>query len=266
MTLKILFIGDIVGKAGRKAVSAFLPSLREEYEIDACVANAENLAHGKGITRQTITEMQTAGVDLFTSGNHVWAKPEGVELLGHPDPLILRPANYPPNTPGTGEKILAIATKSILVVNLMGRDFMPTTVDCPFRALDTILEKYKSAPLAGILVDIHAETTSEKHAIALYADARVSAVLGTHTHVPTADERILPGGTGFQCDVGMVGVRDTLIGVTYESGIKRFLTRRPGHFEIAEEGLTVFNSVLLTIDTETKKTVHIERIQKTLMV
>ncbi|MEK7122771.1 MAG: YmdB family metallophosphoesterase, partial [Patescibacteria group bacterium] len=159
-----------------------------------------------------------------------------------------------------------IATKSILVVNLMGRDFMPTTVDCPFRALDEILEAYKDTPLAGIVVDIHAETTSEKHAIALYGDNRVSAVLGTHTHVPTADERILEDGCAFQSDIGMVGVRDTLIGITYESGIKRFLTRRPSHFEIAESGLTVFNSTLLEIDSSTRKTVRIERIQKSLIV
>lgn len=266
MTLKILFIGDIVGKAGRKAVGALLSSLREEYAIDYCIANAENLAHGKGITRATFSEIQNAGVDLCTSGNHVWAKPEGVEILQQPDTPLLRPANYPPKTPGVGEKVIAIATKSILVINLMGRDFMPTTVDCPFRALDAILEKYRTTPLAGIIVDIHAEATSEKHAIALYGDGRVSAVVGTHTHVPTADERILPGGTGFQSDVGMVGVRDTLIGVTYESGIKRFLTRLPSHFEIADSGLTVFNSTLLVIDAETRKTVSITRIQKELII
>lgn len=266
MTLKILVIGDIMGKAGRKAVTAFLPSLREEYGIDAVIANAENLAHGKGITRTTLKEMQDAGVDFFTSGNHVWAKPEGIEIVRQPDSPLLRPANYPPETPGSGAKVLTIATKSILVVNLMGRDFMPSTVDCPFRALNTILEKYNSTPLAGIIVDIHAETTSEKHAIALYGDGRVSAVVGTHTHVPTADERILEGGTGFLTDIGMVGVRDTLIGITYESGIKRFLTRMPCHFEIAESGLTVFNSVLLEIDTETRKTTAIKRIQKELII
>lgn len=255
-----------MGKAGRKAVSALLPSVREEHGIDYCIANAENLAHGKGITRATLKEMEDAGVDLFTSGNHVWAKPEGVEILKESNAPLLRPANYPERNPGRGEKVVAIATKSLLVVNLMGRDFMPTTVDCPFRALDDILEKYKDTPLAGIIVDVHAETTSEKHAIALYADGRVSAVLGTHTHVPTADERILAGGTGFQCDVGMVGVRDTLIGITYESGITRFLTRMPSHFQIAESGLTVFNSVLLDIDTETRKTVSITRIQKELII
>ena len=266
MTLKILVIGDIMGKAGRKAVAAFLPSLREEYEIDYCIANAENLAHGKGITRTTLKEMRDAGVDLFTSGNHVWAKPEGVVILQEPDSPLIRPANYPAGTPGLGAKVITIATKSILVVNLMGRDFMPTTVDCPFRALDAILEKYKDTPLAGIIVDVHAEATSEKHAIALYGDGRVSAVVGTHTHVPTADERILPDGTGFQSDIGMVGVRDTLIGITYESGIKRFLTRMPSHFEIAESGLTVFNSILLEIDPATRKTVRIERIQKTIII
>ncbi|MEK7122753.1 MAG: YmdB family metallophosphoesterase, partial [Patescibacteria group bacterium] len=141
MILKVLMIGDIMGKAGRKAVSAFVPSLREEYELDVVIANAENLAHGKGITRSTLKEMHDAGVDLFTSGNHVWAKPEGVEILQQPDSPLLRPANYPPGTPGRGAKVIAIATKSILVVNLMGRDFMPSGVDCPFRALDAILAK-----------------------------------------------------------------------------------------------------------------------------
>lgn len=266
MHVKILFIGDIMGKAGRKAVSAFLPSLREEYAIDYCIANAENLAHGKGITRATLKEVQDAGVDLCTSGNHVWTKPDGVEILKQSDSPLLRPANYPPGTVGTGEKVIAIATKSILVVNLLGRDFMPTSVDCPFRALDEILEAHKHAPLSGIIVDIHAEATSEKHALALYCDGRVSAVLGTHTHVPTADERILPGGTGFISDVGMVGVRDTLIGITYESGIKRFVTRLPSHFEIAENGLVVFNSVLLEIDTYTRKAVSIKRIQKEIII
>lgn len=266
MTLKILFIGDIMGKAGRRAVTAFVPALREEYELDVVIANAENLAHGKGITRSTLKEMQDAGVDLFTSGNHVWAKPEGVEILQQPDSPLLRPANYPPGTPGHGAKIITIATKSILVVNLMGRDFMPTTVDCPFRVLNEILERHKDAPLAGTIVDIHAEATSEKHAIALYSDGRVSAVLGTHTHVPTADERILESGCAFQSDIGMVGVRDTLIGITYESGIKRFLTRQPSHFEIAESGLTIFNSTFLEIDSSTHKTVRIERIQKSIIV
>lgn len=263
MVLKILVIGDIMGRAGRKAVTHFLPSLREEYGIDAVIANAENLAHGKGVTRSTLREMTEAGVDLFTSGNHVWAKPEGVEILSEQNSVLLRPANYPPSNPGQGERILSIATKSILVVNLMGRDFMSTAVDCPFRALDAILQKYAATPLHGIILDFHAEVTSEKHAIALYADGRVSAVVGTHTHVPTADERILPKGTGFQCDIGMVGVRDTLIGVTYESGIQRFLTGRPTHFEMAESGLTVFNSILLEIDPKTKQTVAITRIQKT---
>jgi metallophosphoesterase (TIGR00282 family) len=266
MTLNILLIGDIMGKAGRKAVAHFLPSLRQEYEIDATIANAENLAHGKGVTRSTFEEMKRAGVDLFTSGNHVWAKPEGVEILSQNDSPLLRPANYPPSNPGHGEKILSIATKSILVVNLMGRDFMPSTVDCPFRAIDATLAKYANTQLHGIIVDFHGEVTSEKHAIALYVDGRVSAVVGTHTHVPTADERILPGGTGFQTDIGMVGVRDTLIGITYESGISRFLTGRPTHFEVAESGLTVFNSVLVQIDPKTKKAVGITRIQKTLTV
>ena len=148
----------------------------------------------------------------------------------------------------------------------MGRDFMPSGVDCPFRALDAILAKFAATPLNGIIVDFHGEVTSEKAAIALYGDGRLSAVLGTHTHVPTADERILPKGTGFQSDIGMCGVRDTLIGITYESGIQRFLTSRPTHFEVAESGLTVFNSTLLEIDTATRKTVRIERIQRELMI
>ncbi|MBI4600061.1 TIGR00282 family metallophosphoesterase [Candidatus Uhrbacteria bacterium] len=266
MTLKVLIIGDIMGKAGRKAVAHFLPALREEYGIDTVIANAENLAHGKGVTRTTLREMTDAGVDCFTSGNHVWAKPEGVEILSAQDSVLLRPANYPPQNPGQGEKILSIATKSLLVVNLMGRDFMPAGVDCPFRALDAILAKHASTPLNGIIVDFHGEVTSEKHAIALYADGRVSAVVGTHTHVPTADERILPKGTGFQSDIGMCGVRDTLIGITYESGIQRFLSSRPTHFEVAESGLTVFNSVLLEIDPKTRQTVRIERIGKELTI
>jgi len=262
MILKVLCIGDIMGKAGRKAVSAFLPLLKKEHSIDCVIANAENLAHGKGVTRATLKEMVDAGVDVFTSGNHIWAKPEGEQILSEKNSILLRPANYPAKNAGVGAKIVAIATKSILVVNLMGRDFMPIVVDSPFHALDSILDHYKKEKLAGIIVDFHAEVTSEKHALGMYADGRVSAVLGTHTHVPTADERIFKGGTGYLTDIGMSGVRDSLIGVRYESGISRFLDYKPTHLQIAEEGLTVFNSVLLQIDSETMKTVKITRIQK----
>ncbi len=266
MTLNILFIGDIMGKPGRKAVKALLPGLRESLGLDAVIANAENLAHGKGVSQITLDEILAAGVDFCTSGNHIWSKSEAIGIMEQKNSILIRPANYPSSNPGEGAKILSIGTKSILVINLMGRVFMRDNLDCPFRTLDAILAQYAQEPLSGIIVDLHAEVTSEKNAFGLYANGRVSAVLGTHTHIPTADERVLPKGTAYITDVGMVGIRDSMIGLDYEAGIGGYLTQMPIKHEIPDSGTVVFNSVLIKIDTATKHATHIERIQRIIEV
>lgn len=259
--MKVLLIGDIVGKPGRKSVAKLLPDIRKEYSIDVVIANVENLAHGFGFSRATLSEIMNTGVDFATSGNHVWKKPEGVALLSENDAHVIRPANYPPESPGTGAKVLTIATKSLLVINLMGRVFMKENLDCPFRALDRILESYTEAELAGIVVDFHAEATSEKCAFGLYGDGRVSVIVGTHTHIPTADQRILPQGTAYATDIGMVGLRDSVIG--FDSGpLEGFLTQMHHHFEISDSGHTVFNAILVDIDETTRKAVSITRIMR----
>lgn len=216
----ILFIGDIVGRTGREAVRRFLPELKERFRPDTILANCENLAHGFGITRDTIDEMSAAGIDVFTSGNHVFDRKEGATLL-EDLPYVLRPMNYPPEVPGRGYRMIPLPDqRNLTVVSLMGRAFM-TPLDCPFRSLDRLLE---SGNHDLVLVDFHAEATAEKAALAHAFDGRVTAVLGTHTHVQTADERILPGGTAFMTDVGMTGAIDSVIGVQPKEAIRRMRT------------------------------------------
>lgn len=259
--MNILIIGDVVGRPARKAIATLLPDLRKEFSIDFAIANIENLAHGYGFTSQTLNELLDAGIDAATSGNHAWAKPEGIAILEQRDSAVIRPANYPVGTPGMGAKIFTIATKSILVVNLMGRVFMRENLDCPFRTLDAILQSHAHRQLDGIIVDFHAETTSEKNAFGLYADGKVSAVLGTHTHVPTADDRTLPKGTAYITDIGMVGLENSVIG--FDSGpLQGFLTQLHQHFEISDHGRVVCNAVLLSLDAASKKAASIQRIQR----
>lgn len=264
--LTVLVIGDVVGKAGRAACTEIVPQLKAEFAPDLIIANAENVAHGKGITRATLKDLRDSGVDFFTSGNHVWSKPEVFDILAEQPTTLLRPANFPVGSPGQGHTILSIAGKSILVINLMGRVFMREHLDCPFRALDAILEQYAELPLSAIIVDFHAETTSEKNAFGLYADSRVSAVLGTHTHIPTADHRVLPGGTAFTTDIGMVGVRDSVIGVERECIIANFVTQLPTKHQVAEHGIVTFNAVLLRIDETTGRTTEITRIMREIAI
>lgn len=260
--LKILFIGDIMGKPARKAVAALLPDIRREHGVDCVIANAENLAHGKGITRQTLEEILSAGVDYCTSGNHIWSKPEGLEILDEPNTKVIRPKNYPERNPGKGVTLITIGDKKLLLINLIGTVFMHDSVDNPFLMLDDILKEYAAADISGIFIDFHAEATSEKNAFGLYADGRVSAVVGTHTHIPTADERVLPKGTAYITDVGMVGIKNSSLGVSYESVIRKFLTQLPDRHEIPDTGCVVFNAVLVTIDPTTQKALSIQRIQK----
>lgn len=253
--MKILFIGDVVGRLGRKTVQALLPALRQETEAHVVVINGENSAGGRGLTLATADELFAAGVDVITSGNHVWEMREIYPILDSESP-ILRPLNYPPGVPGRG---LLIAHGAAFI-NLQGRTFMGADADCPFRAADKALEGLKDAPV--IIVDIHAEATSEKVALAWYLDGRVSAVIGTHTHVATADARILPKGTAFVTDAGMVGPRDSIIGVAVKPVIQRFLTQLPIRFAPVEKGPAIFNSVLIDVDETSGRAQSIVRIDR----
>ena len=231
--MEILFISDIVGDPGRKAVATHLPAVREKYGVHAVIANGENAAGGFGITPKIAQELLDMDIDLLTSGNHIWDKKEIYEYLDRTDKL-LRPANLPPGVPGTGSAVFTASDGTkVGVLNLMGRIFL-TPSDCPFRRGKEETEKLKKLGAEVILVDFHAEATSEKIALALYLDGQVSAVVGTHTHVQTSDERLLPGGTAFITDVGMTGPHDSVIGVTSELAIGRFLTRMPARFDTAK--------------------------------
>jgi metallophosphoesterase (TIGR00282 family) len=253
--VRILCIGDVVGKPGRKAVAALLPGLRREFALDVVVANGENAAAGRGLTHDTAKDLFSAGVDVITSGNHIWDQKDIIPQLDSEAP-ILRPANYPEGVPGRG----IIRFGDLTVLNLMGRTFM-YEIDDPFRTADRLLANVP--PGSMVLVDMHAEATSEKIAITWYLDGRVSAVVGTHTHVPTADQRIFPQGTAFVCDLGMVGPLDGVIGVEKEAVISKFLSGMPARFKVAEKSRVVtFNSVLIDIDEATGKSRSIERVDR----
>lgn len=261
-SLRILYIGDVVGKAARQAVQKILPTLRAEYKLDAVFMNVENIAHGNGISVSTIAEMETAGGDYFTSGNHVWDNKDGVGYLQRSDSKVLRPANFPSTNPGKGWVTVEIGTKKVLLINLIGQVFMPQQADNPFHCLDRILAQHHLEQYAAIIVDLHAEATSEKQALAWYSAGRVSLVVGTHTHVPTADLRILPPGTGLVCDIGSVAVADSVIGADKSKVLYRFLTQMPQSLEPADSSPVLFNSILCEIDATTRKTLRLERIDR----
>jgi metallophosphoesterase (TIGR00282 family) len=253
--MRILVIGDIVGRPGRRVVTALVPALRRELAIDVVVANGENAAAGRGLTVNTAKEICAASVDVITSGNHIWDNQDIFPYLDTEAP-VLRPANYPEETPGRG----LVRFGALTVINLMGRTFM-YDIDDPFKAADRLLATVE--PGTPILVDMHAEATSEKIAMGWYLDGRVSAVIGTHTHVPTADQRLLPKGTAFVCDVGMCGPRDSIIGVEPEPVIRKFLTGMPARFNVAEKARMVqFNAVVIDIDDESGKARSIERVDR----
>ncbi len=257
--MKILFIGDTVGKAGRAIVHQYLKQLQEEYQADLTILNCENAAAGFGVTPKIADEFFDWGIDVLTSGNHIWDKKEIMPYLDQ-NRRILRPANYPPDNPGTGMAILkAKSGEEMAVLNLQGRVFMPPTDD-PFRVADAELAKLPKH-IKVIFVDMHGEATSEKVAMGWYLDGRVSAVVGTHTHVPTADETILPGGTAFITDAGMAGPFYSVIGVVKEDVIRRFLTSIPNKFESASQDARL-NGVFVDVDSETGKARRIERIHR----
>ncbi len=255
--MKILFIGDIVGKPGRKAVSEFVPLLISERKIDLVIANCENAAAGFGVTREIVEELYGSRIDVLTSGNHIWNKREVLEFIGDYETL-LRPANYPATTPGSGAVLIPTAKGEYVgVLNLAGRIFMHP-IDCPFVTAKNKIAELK-AKTKVIVVDIHAEATSEKRALGWYLDGEVSAVLGTHTHVQTADEEILPQGTAYISDVGMTGPFDSVIGVKKDLIIERFLTQMPNKFDVAKGDIRM-QGVILDIDSISGKANSIERI------
>jgi metallophosphoesterase (TIGR00282 family) len=254
--VKLAFIADIVGKSGRRSVADAVPRIRQEHGIDLLIANAENSAGGFGINSRCLDELESAGVDFFTTGNHVWDKIDGVRALDE-RVNIVRPANYP-DGPGRGFASVPGTDDRVVVINLQGRVFMPP-LDCPFRTVDDILAGLGQQTRV-VFVDMHAEATSEKIAMGWYLDGRVSVVVGTHTHVPTSDERILPGGTGYVTDVGMTGSYDSILGVKKDAVINRFLNMRPTRFEVA--GLDRrCDYVVAEIDDDTGRTISFEHLQ-----
>ncbi|MFC1496014.1 TIGR00282 family metallophosphoesterase [Candidatus Margulisiibacteriota bacterium] len=259
--MKVLFVGDIIGKFGRKITKQILEDFRKNNPVDFVIANGENLAHGSGITKKTYDEMVFSGVDFFTSGNHVWEKKEFLKEIDYCDKLV-RPANYPPGAPGNEYAIAEKDHFKVGIINLAGRVFMPA-LDCPFRTIEPIIKKIKKET-SIIIVDFHAEASSEKNALGHFLDGQVSAVLGTHTHIQTADERVLPKGTGYITDVGMVGAQNSIIGVQIEPIIERYLTNLPKRYEPEDKGPGIFNGVVLTIDGKTGRCEMIDRIFKVL--
>lgn len=257
--MRILFLGDIYGRPGRRAVKEILPSLQEKYRPDLVIANGENAAGGNGITGSIALELYEMGIDVLTMGNHVWDHKEIIDFIDNEE-RIVRPANYPPGSPGRGFTVLRTKTDvKVGVLNLSGRVYLPP-LDCPFRLVDDLLVTIRrETPL--VIVDFHAEATSEKMALGWYLDGRVAAVIGTHTHIQTADERILTKGTGYITDVGMTGPRDSVLGVKVENILTKFLTMRPVRFEVAGGPLQL-NALFLRIDEESCQTQEIERIQE----
>ncbi|MFA7286102.1 MAG: TIGR00282 family metallophosphoesterase [Patescibacteria group bacterium] len=266
MGLAILFLGDVVGRVGRTGVAKVLKHWKTQLQPDVIIANAENIAHGKGITRATIEELRVAGVDAFTSGNHVFRKPEIYDFIEDPKLHITRPANYPPGVAGSGATLVPTPHGDLLLINTMGRVFMHETLDCPFQAVDSVLADYQNRPHVATFVDMHAEATSEKIAFGHYLDGRVSAVVGTHTHVATADAEILPGGTAYITDVGMCGYKGGVLGVDKANVLHAFLTQEPVRHEIPEAGLCAVNGVLVVIDASNGKAISIRQLHEEVMV
>lgn len=256
-TINVMMIGDICGRPGRQTAAHFIPILKKEYNLNLIIANGENAAGGVGITAPVLDELLSQGIDFVTTGNHVWDKKEIFDFIDKRE-RIIRPANYPPGTPGKGYNILSVGNHKVGIINLAGRVFMPP-IDCPFRTADDILQRIKSQ-CKIILIDFHAETTSEKMALGWYLDGSISCVVGTHTHIQTADERILPKGTAYISDLGMVGPWNSILGVDKEPVIQKFITGLPARFNVAS-GTTVFCAVIIRIDTDTGKVNSIARIQ-----
>lgn len=259
--LTILYIGDIVGKPGREILARELPYIKSKHRIDLVLANAENSAHGLGVTRTTIEEMMDAGVDAFSSGNHVWDKKDFLNDIDDDDIPLVRPANFPLEAPGKRFLVVETNQKPVLLFNLMGRVFTGDLVDCPFKTADNILTEHDVSIYSAIIVDFHAEATSEKMALAHYLDGRVSLQVGTHTHVATADCRIFPKGMGYVTDLGMTGpYENSVIGAGADNVLHSFLTGTHIRKWETATGKALLNSVCITIDTTLRRTVAMERV------
>jgi metallophosphoesterase (TIGR00282 family) len=255
--LIIAFIGDVVGRPGRRTVREVIPRLKREWDIDLFIANLENAAGGFGVTEKAVDDLERAGVQFFTRGNHIWDKREGVALLATRSNIV-RPANYPAGDHGVGFRVISVGDRAVGIFNIQGRVFMPP-IDCPFRTIDRCLQSVGNGCNIKI-VDMHAEATSEKKAMGWYLDGRVSAVLGTHTHIRTGDSQILPKGTAYVTDVGMTGSNDSVLGISKEPIIKRFLEMTPKRFEVARGDLRC-DFVVCDIDEKTGKTNKFEHLQ-----
>ncbi|WP_408955928.1 TIGR00282 family metallophosphoesterase [Natroniella sp. ANB-PHB2] len=256
--MKVLMIGDIVGRAGRRAVRELLPVIKEEYEIDFVIANGENAAGGFGLTEAVVENLTDYGIDLLTTGNHTWDNKDIFEFINKTT-RVIRPYNYPTQVPGVGIKIIEKEYLSLGVINLIGRVYLGD-YNCPFRSLDQAVEKVVDK-VDGIVVDFHAEATSEKEALGWYADGKVGAVVGTHTHVQTADERVLPHNTAYMTDLGMTGAIDSILGMNIDEPLERFLTQMPQRFKVAT-GDTQLCGLMVDIDDKTGKAKKVKRITR----
>lgn len=253
--MNIMSIGDIIGKPGRETVRRVLPGLRKQYDVNMVIANAENAAGGLGLTLSTAKELLDTGVDVLTSGNHIWDQKEIIPYLDGNMPII-RPFNYPPGVPGRG----CYFKGNVAVINLIGRTFM-NNYDCPFRAMDALLPGFRNN-YQIIIIDFHAEATSEKVALGRYLDGRVTAVVGTHTHVGTVDAKVFPRGTAHITDIGMCGPMESIIGDDIQSVLHRFLTVMPHRLAVGTGNKNIFNSVLINVDDKSGQAIHIERIDR----
>ena len=257
--LRILFLGDVVGEPGRRAVIGLVPVLKQEYGLDFVIVNGENSAGGRGITPKITIDLLRAGIAVVTTGDHIWDQKEIFNYIDT-EPRLLRPINYPEDTPGQGSVVMETPKGKVGVVNVQGRTFMQPPLENPFRALDAVIAKMREETPV-IFVDVHAETTSEKIAVGRFLDGRVSAVVGTHTHVQTGDERIFPGGTAFLCDAGMCGPTESILGREIEPIIMRFLTNLPAMFPVAK-GPVAIHGAIIDIDETSGKALKIERFSR----
>ncbi len=259
--IKILCVGDVVGAAGRALVQKVVPGFRRQYAIDCVIINGENAAHdGRGITERIVRSFRHNGADIITTGNHVWAKKE-IYSYFEKNTDLLRPANFPTGVPGHGLTFMTTAKGDVIaVINLQGRVFMRELVNCPFRTADSLIA-YARSKAPTIIIDFHAETSAEKQALAFYLDGKVSGIFGTHTHVQTADERILPGGTAFITDLGMTGSLNSMIGMKKESVLTNFLLSMPSKFEVETALPLVLSGAIITVESSTGKATAIERVR-----
>jgi len=257
--LTVLFLGDVVGEPGRNAVIARLPELKARHTVDFIIVNGENAAGGRGITAKITIDLLRAGASVITSGDHIWDQKEIVPFLTL-EPRLLRPLNYPEGAPGNGSIVLETVKGKVGVINLQARTFMQPILENPFRTVDTVVTKMREETL-NIIVDAHGETTSEKIALGRFLDGRVSAVIGTHTHVQTADEQIFPGGTAFLCDAGMCGPVNSILGRAIEPILNRFISNLPSSFPVAA-GEVRLRGALIEIDETTGRTLRITRVDE----